>query len=369
MAKSSKKGQYTKVALACQGGGSLGAYHIGAYQAMDEAGYQPDVVSGISIGAFTAATIAGNDPEDRVEKLKGLWDKISWPEIPGMQTTSTEMHRMHNKLSSMQGFIMGQPNFFKPRNPGPKHQKKGTVEALSFYDTNPMADTLREFVDFDRINSGKTRLLLGSVKVKTGELVFFDSAKMKIGPEHVLASGSMPPGFPPQIIDGDMYWDGGCVSNTPLEGIFDALKDEHTLCFMIDLFCPTGDEPKDMDDVDERGKDILYSSRTAHHIGHVNQRRNLSKALHHMLASVPKELQKDPIVKEIKEMARDTNFDIVHVVYKSPNYEIKSKDCEFSKTSIKDRSNHGYKDMKKALDESPWAKERSAHIGSQVHRY
>jgi NTE family protein len=363
------KNKYDRIALACQGGGSLGAYHIGVYQAMQEAGYLPDVVSGISIGAFTAALIAGNNPEDRMEKLKGFWDTISWPEIMNGMPIPAEMRKMHNSMTSMQGFIFGQPNFFEPRVPGAQHQPKGTIAAISHYDTSKLKDTLLKFVDFDRINNNKTRLLLGATRVKDGNLVFFDSAKTKIEPEHVMASGAMPPGFPPIVIGGDMYWDGGCVSNTPLEGIFEMEPHVNTLAFMVDLFNPIGNEPKTLDDVTVRSKDIMYTSRTSHHIEHVSKRQNLKKALGHILDKLPADLKKDPIVKEIQDAASDTDFDIVHVIYNSPDYEVASKDCEFSKTSIKDRSNHGYDDMKKALEDSPWLKPSKPHAGCVVHKF
>jgi len=371
MSKQTKPHGYDRIALACQGGGSLGAYHIGAYQAMDEAGYMPDIVSGISIGAFTAALIAGNEPKDRVSVLKEFWKAISYPDFGEDLPMSLEMRRSHNMFSSMQGFIFGQPNFFEPRNPVPQLQKEGTVAAISYYDTTPLRQTLLNFIDFDRINSKATRLLLGAVKVKTGELVFFDSAKIEIRPEHVMASGSMPPGFPPQIIDGDMYWDGGCVSNTPLQGIVDIQPAVKTLCFMLDLFSAEGAEPKNMDEVSARTKDIQYSSRTAHHIGHVSDKHNMRKAISHLLTKMGPSALKDPIIKEINGFAADYDFDVVHCIYNAPAYEVSSKDCEFSRTSIVDRAAHGYTDLKEALTASPWldSKKRDPHIGSAVHRF
>ncbi|MDP3532999.1 MAG: patatin-like phospholipase family protein [Alphaproteobacteria bacterium] len=363
------KNEYKRIALACQGGGSLGAYHIGAYQAMQEAGYLPDVVSGISIGAFTAALIAGNNPENRMEKLKAFWDTISWPEIMNGMPIPPEMRKMHNSMTSMQGFIFGQPNFFEPRVPGAKHQPKGSLGAISHYDTSKLKGTLLKFVDFDRINSKKTQLLLGATRIKDGQLVFFDSAKTKIGPEHVMASGAFPPGFPPVEIDGEMYWDGGCVSNTPLEGIYEIEPRVHTLVFMIDLFNPIGEVPKDMEGVSIRTKDIMFTSRTAHHIEQISKRHNLKKALGHILAKIPADLKNDPIVKEIKAFASDSDFDIVHILYNAPSYEVDTKDCEFSKTSIKDRSDHGYTDMKNAVENSPWLREPVPHAGCSVHKF
>ena len=366
-----KKNNYDRIAMACQGGGSLGAYHIGVLKAMEEAGYSPDTIAGISIGAFTAAVIAGNPPKDRVKKLEEFWDTISWPEIPFLMDYNEEIRKMHNSLSSLQGFIFGQPNFFEPRIPGPQLAPKGTPQAMSYYDTYKLKETLRKFVDFDGINSGKLgRLLLGVTRVKDGQLVFFDSANMQLGPEHVMASGSMPPGFPGMTFDGDLYWDGGCSSNTPLEGIFQAEPKVNTLCFMIDLFAASGKEPMDMDDVTLKLKELQFSSRTAHHVGHVNHRHNLSSAIQHLLKHIPENLKKDPVMKEIQEMSEDVLFDIVHISYSKPTYEVPSGDCEFSKTSIRDRAKHGYEDMKAALEHSPWRDEkRSPHRASKVHRY
>ncbi len=369
MAKKASSHGYERIALSCQGGGSLGAYHIGAYRAMHENGYFPDVVSGISIGSFTAALIAGNEPENRISALTNFWKKISYPDFGEGIKMTDDLRRKHNKFSSLQGFIFGQPNFFEPRTPPPQFQSPGSLEALSYYDTSPLRDTLLEFVDFDRINKGKTQLLLGAVKIKTGELVFFDSAKQKLGPEHVMASGSMPPGFPPMKIDGELYWDGGCVSNTPLEGIFQIKPSLHTLCFMVDLFNGPGEEPKTMDDVAARQKDIQFASRTTHHIQHVCDKHNLRKALNHLLSKVPDSLAQDAAIKEIKELADQTNFDIVHVIYNPPAYEISTKDCEFSRTSIIDRAEHGYIDTRRAIDKSPWTEAKKAHMGSRIHRF
>lgn len=366
----SKSHDYQRIALACQGGGSLGAYHIGACQAIHEAGYDPDIVSGISIGAFTAALIAGNEPKNRVAVLKEFWKTISYPDFGENMALTTEMRRTHNTFSSLQGFIFGQPNFFEPRNPQPKQQKEGTIEALSYYDTSPLRETLLKFVDFDRINRNATRLLLGATRVKNGELVFFDSKKQKLGPEHVMASGSMPPGFPPIVIDGDMFWDGGCVTNTPLEGIFNIETKGKTLCFMLDLFSAEGTQPRNMDDVSARSKDILYASRTAHHIGHTAEKHNMRKAINHLLEKLGPSAKNDPIVKEIGHFAADYDFDIVHCSYKAPAYEVSSKDCEFSRTSIVDRANHGYKDLKEALAAAPWLKNKTKpHVGSSTFHF
>lgn len=359
---------YKRIALACQGGGSLGAYHIGAYKAMQENGFLPDLVSGISIGAFTAAIIAGNEPENRIEKLNAFWEAISWPDVPAFDI-GVQAEILHNKMSSMVGFIFGQPNFFTPRIPGPQLHPEGTIEATSYYDTTPILENLGQFVDFKRINSGKTRLILGSVRVKDGELVFFDSANMKIGPEHVVASGSMPPGFPGTTIKGDLYWDGGCVSNTPIDGIFDVKPSMDTLVFMIDLFNPIGKEPGNLDEVTTRSKDILYTSRTSHNLTHISKRHNLAKALGHVYELLPQDLKTDPVVKELKDYTADSKFDVVHVIYDPPEYEISTKDCEFSRTSIAKRSEHGYEDMDRIISQTPWLKTVPVHKASSIYRF
>ncbi|MDZ4322763.1 MAG: DUF3734 domain-containing protein, partial [Alphaproteobacteria bacterium] len=353
-----KKAQtkYKRIAMACQGGGSLGGYHIGALKAMQEAGYSPNLVAGISIGAFIGAIVAGNKPEDRIEKLTKFFEKISWPEISILPDSTGDVRKFMNSLSSLQGFLFGQPAFFSPRFPAPTHRLKGTPGATSYYDTSMLRETLLEFVDFEGINSGKlARLILGVTHVKDGSLVFFDSAKMPLGPEHVMASGAMPPGFPGIEIDGELYWDGGCASNTPLEGILDAEPKEDTLCFMIDLFAPESDLPEDMTDVTLTMKNIQFSSRTTHSLKQISNRKNQNSYINYLLKQLPNTVKNTPVLDEIRKEAKDTTlFDVIHLSYNKPPYEVSSCDCEFSRNSLKDRASHGYKDMKLALTDSSW---------------
>ncbi len=365
------KGKYQRIAMACQGGGALGAYHMGALKAMEEKGYSPDMIAGISIGAFSAAIIAGNHPQDRIQKLEEFWDTISWPDSPFFLNGNDQMRKIHNYWSALQGLYFGQPHFFTPRFPYPEFSLKGSPNATSYYDTAKLRETLLKFVDFDVLNSKVlgARLLLGATRVKDGKLVFFDSDTMKIEPEHVMASGAMPPGFPGVVIDGDLYWDGACVSNTPIESIFVAEAKVPTLCFMIDLYAPNGKEPETIDDVDMKKRELAYSSRTAHNIAHVKSKQNLAKALHHLLENMPEKNKNDPIIQEIMGMASDVNFDVVHVAYDKPDYEASNCRYEFSKSSIRDRERHGYEDMIAVLEHSNWLKERPAHIGSTIHIY
>lgn len=367
-----KKGQtkYKRIAMACQGGGSLGGYHIGALKAMQEAGYFPNLVAGISIGAFIGSIIAGNKPEDRIERLTQFFEKISWPETSPFPNSTGDVRKFMNTLSSLQGFLFGQPAFFAPRIPPPTHRLKGTPGATSYYDTSMLRDTLLEFVDFDGINSGKlARLILGVTHVKDGSLVFFDSAKMPLGPEHVMASGAMSPGFPGIEIDGELYWDGGCASNTPLDGILAAQPREETLCFMIDLFAPSEHLPEDMTDVDLTLKNIQFSSRTETHLKQLSNRKNLKSYISYLLKHVPNAVKGTPLPQEIQEAAEDTLFDIIHFSYNKPPYEVSTCDCEFSRNSLKDRAAHGYKDMKAALSDSSWMMDHKEGTSSRIHRF
>ncbi len=363
------KKNYDHYALILQGGGSLGAYHIGVYEALNKAAIKLDTIAGISIGAFTAAIIAGNEPENRLERLHAFWESISWPDFPKTPGID-QMRTLHHKITSLQGVLFGQPNFFVPRFPGPQLHPRGSIAATSYYDTSRLKSTLKKYIDFDRINAKEMRLILGATRVKDGEHVFFDNANMRITPEHVMASGAMPPGFPGVRLEGDLYWDGGCVANTPLEQLFRSKKDENTLVFMVDLFTPFGDEPQDMEDVTIRSKDILYTSRTSHHIDHVIDRHNLSVALQEALNSMPETQKKIELQKSLRKIGNEYgHFDIVHIIYDSTKHKISSRDCEFSKSSLKSRSKYGFEDTEKILTQAPWLKDRSINQAARVHKF
>jgi NTE family protein len=264
----------------------------------------------------------------------------------------------------MEGFQYGQPFFFKPRHPHPTLQPRGSIEATSYYDTTPLIETLEEFIDFEYLNAMHTQLLLGAVKVRTGELVFFNNRKEIMRAQHIMASGAMPPGFPGVRIHNELYWDGGIVSNTPLQGIYEARHPkDHVLTFMIDLFSATGDEPRDMDEVQMRMKDISYASRTAHHIKHLSRHHSLGHAFKNAIDDLPEEIKKNPIIREARKIENEAKFDIVHLVYSKPPHEISSSDCEFSKSSIAARRKQGYEDMKNILIKSPWLE--VSHHGSR----
>ena len=274
------------VIFVLQGEGALGAYHIGAYQALEKAGYTPDWVAGTSIGAINAAVIVGSPPGNRLQKLEELWNEISWPDDWRGQLVG-ETRKLYNMGSNMEALLFGQPNFFVPRFPVPFFAPAGTPGATSFYDTTPLRATLDRLVDFKIVNSGKVRLSLGTTQVRTGSMMFFDNTDRELTPEHVMASGSLPPGFPAEQIDGELYWDGGCVSNTPLQAVLDDEPERPLLVFMIDLWDARGPAPQTMDEVFWRRKQIQYASRTAHQIEATAKRRNLRHSLRLLASRLP----------------------------------------------------------------------------------
>ncbi|MGQ5524031.1 patatin-like phospholipase family protein [Chitinimonas sp. PSY-7] len=361
--------QKPKVALILQGGGALGAYHIGAYQALHEAGYEPDWISGISIGAINACILAGNEPEDRLSKLETLWREISRPGLDGFLFEG-EMRRLYNQFSYLSAVMLGQPNFWQPRFPSPLMLSDMLPQQASYCDTAAMLATLQRLSSFDLINKRTTRLSLGATKVTTGELVFFDNHRQKIGPEHVLASGSLPPGFPATEVDGELYWDGGCVSNTPLDAIFEDEESAsgHTLIFMVDLWDANGLPPNNMGNVSWRQKQIMYASRTRQNICAVACKHNQRRALHEMAKSSPASAAKVSNDLRLHKHNEQASFDIVHLIYHPASDQIADSDAEFSRTSIIERRDAGYSDMQGALDDAPWQRyRRPSYLGTAVH--
>ena len=248
--------------LVLQGGGALGSYQAGVVEALTAARVEPHWVTGISIGAINAALIAGNPPDRRLERLRAFWEQATSGPFISPLIGWTPIRSFVNQMSAATVATFGVPGFFTPRIAAPPLWPPGSEQAISVYDTAPLRETLLRLVDFDRINRGDTRLSVGAVNVQTGNAVVFDSARQTIGPEHIMASGALPPGFPPVWIEGEAYWDGGLVSNTPLQFVLDDEQYEDLLIFQVDLFNAHGPMPGNLLEVDEREKDIRYSSRT-----------------------------------------------------------------------------------------------------------
>jgi len=253
-----------RIALVLQGGGALGAYQAGAYQALHEADIEPDWVSGVSIGAINSAIIAGNQRRFRLQRLRSFWERITERKV-WSYTPDGDVYRLaRNATSSWLTMLYGQPGFFAPRNPSPWMSPAGAKTATSYYDSGPLRETLEELVDFDLINERVMRFSVGATNVLSGNFIYFDNHDEEIGPEHVMASGALPPALPMIKIGTDHFWDGGIVSNTPLQHLLDQEGRLNTLIFQVDLFSARGTLPRDIQDVMARQKDIMYSSRTLH---------------------------------------------------------------------------------------------------------
>ena len=297
------------IALLLQGGGALGAYQAGVYEALSEAHLAPDWVAGISIGAVNAALIAGNAPSARVEKLREIWNHMTaggpWDGIaqfamaPSM-ARSEFTRGLLNQLSAGTALLGGAAGFFAPRVPSAWLQPPGSIEATSYYDTAPLKATLERLVDFERINAGETRFSVGAVNVTTGNFLYFDNTTHTIGAEHVMASGALPPGFPPVEIEGEFYWDGGLVSNTPLQWVLESEPRRDTLAFQVDLWSARGTLPRTMLEVMTRQKEIQYSSRTRNNSDRFKNIQKIRNALASLAAEAPGRAPRQPGIKAIE---------------------------------------------------------------------
>jgi len=348
-----------KIALVLQGGGALGAYQVGAFEALHAAGFGPDWVAGISIGAFNAAIIAGNDPDLRLEKLLAFWDCISWPELPGL-IPFLPLQILHDQISSAESIAFGQPNFFSPRAVSPYLLTDARPDQLSFYDTGALHQTLPRFASFDRINRKTTRLTLGATNIESGLLEFFDSDAVPISVAHVIASGSLPPGFPATEIDGQFYWDGGCVSNTPLEALAAGRGLETWLVFVIDLWDAAGALPATMGDVLWRTKQIQYAGRAAHDL------KLVATMVNHLHAQA--EASRVPEQASVPDALRQGRLELVHITYRPGPNHIVSSDTEFSRSSMAARRIAGRLDMEQALAAAPWTRPMAADQQARIHR-
>jgi NTE family protein len=343
------------IALVLQGGGALGAYQAGVYEALAEAGLEPDWVAGISIGSINAAIIAGNPPKTRVDMLRSFWEGITakpWsPIFPMLQQAGADGgdfgRSMANRFNAFFTMVSGAPGFFAPRVPAPCFQPPGSVAATSFYDTSMLRTTLERLVDFDRINAGEIHLSLGAVNVRSGNFVYFDSNTHVFGPEHVMASGSLPPGFPAVEIEGEHYWDGGLISNTPLQWILRTRQD--TLAFQVDLWSASGQFPSDLADVAERQKEIQYSSRTRASLNFFRNQQRVRASVARLLKDLPPELREHPEVRFLEPLADAHVYNLIQLIYRSKNYETHSKDYEFSRLTMEDHWKAGYNDARRTL--------------------
>jgi NTE family protein len=344
-----------KIALVLQGGGALGSYQAGAYAALQRADFKIDWVAGISIGAINGAIICGNPPSLRAERLERFWRQTSSRLLAAPVTGNEASLRLFNETSAAMTAAFGVPGFFEPRMPPPIPGWPCKPGEVSLYDTKALRETLLGLVDFDLLNAGQIRYSIGAVNARSGNFQYFDTNYQKIGPEHVMASGALPPSFPPVEIDGEYYWDGGIVSNTPLQYVLDVeVEDEDFCVFQIDLFSARGELPATVLEIAQREKDIRYSSRTRLNTDMMSQQHRLRAAIKRLGAKLSAELRDDPDWRALEERGRESATTIVHLIHRRALYESASKDYEFSRATMERNWMDGRKDVEKTLSHPQW---------------
>jgi NTE family protein len=353
-----------KVGLVLQGGGALGSYQAGVYEALASSPYLPDWVAGISIGAINAALIAGNPPENRVAQLRRFWEAVTAPTAWWPAGLTGPVAAWQRSTGGLAAIMFGQPGFFAPR---PLREWFSPTMPTSYYNTAALKLTLEQLVDFDRINNAKgTRISVGAVNVRTGRFAYFDSADIAIRPEHVMASGSLPPGFPPVEIDGEYYWDGGLVSNTPLQYVLDYYPRRSRLTFQVDVFQGRGRLPTNLEEVSERDKDIRFSSRTRITTENFRQRHEVRHAIEELMAILPPELRNTEQANRLYEFGCVTEMDIVQLIYRPREPQGACKDYEFSRVTMNNRWQQGLSDARTTLQAAPWLAPTPQDVGVRV---
>jgi NTE family protein len=368
---------YEVVALVLQGGGALGAYQAGVYQGLTEAGIKLNYLSGISIGALNIAIIAGNAPGRRIERLTEFWETICEPNFGCPVNAFAEQsffdlndatRRSMNALSAASAIVNGQKGFFSPRFPPASSWVSGSPGAASYYDTSALKDTLERLCDFDRINSTQQHVSVGAVHVSTGNLVYFDNTRTKLQAEHFMASGALPPAFPAVEINGEYYWDGGLVSNTPLSHVLESRPFKDTLAFQVDLWSARGRVPTNMSEVSDRMKAIQYSSRTRMITDQVRLMQNMRHLLQHMQESLPPEKRgKGPYSKIAEDLACGKRYNVVHLIYHGQPYEKQYRDFQFGLASMRNRWASGLKDIRDTLSDPARLSMPDSNTGFVTH--
>jgi NTE family protein len=353
-----------KVGLVLQGGGALGSYQAGVYETLAASEYLPDWVAGISIGAINAAIIAGNAPQQRVARLRDFWEGITAPTTFWHAAPAGPLADWQQRASALAALMFGQPGFFVPRGP---QDWLSPGKLVSYYETAALKGTLERLVDFDRINDlREMRISVGAVNVRTGEFSYFDSEKIRIRPEHVMASGALPPGFPPIEIDGERYWDGGLFSNTPLQYVLDYLPRRSRLTFQVDVFHAHGRLPHNLDEVTEREKDLRYSSRTKIGTDAFRDKHNVRHAINELHKLLPPELADTEQAKRLYHFGCVTEMDIVQLIYRPHEPQGSAKDFEFSRSTMNARWQQGMADARTTLHASPWLAPMPNELGVRV---
>lgn len=372
---------YDTVALVLQGGGALGAYQAGVYEGLIEAGIDLTCYAGISIGALNVAIIAGNPIEKRVERLHQFWNTICQPYMAAAPSAFIEQSLFQindwtkkylGAYNAASAIMLGQKGFFRPKLPSFLDQTSDP-NTVGYYDTSPLKDTLESLCDFDLINNNKkNHITIGAVNVRTGNFTYFDNRKMTLRPEHFMASGALPPAFPAVEIDGEYYWDGGLVSNTPLSKVIEHKPDRDTLVFQVDLWSARGPVPKAIDEINDRIQDIRYSSRTRMVTDEVRAQRKMQRLLRKVLDQVPEEIRaQDPNCKAATALACSKVSNVIHLIYRDKAYEQHFRDFQFGIATMREHWQSGLHDIRSTLSHANYFTKPdnvSGFITHDVHR-
>jgi len=365
-----KKHPYDQIVYLLQGGGALGSYQAGVCKALLEHDCAPDWVVGTSIGAINAAIIAGNKPQDRIAKLNEFWDTVSYP-LPSFIGLEDNifLQEFENYFNSALITLTGQPNFFRPRLINPWIFSEKTPDKISFYDTSELRETLIKVIDFDLINKNPVRLTLGAVRIKGGKAVRFDNTHQVIGPEHIMASSALPPGFPAIKINNEYFWDGGLSSNTPFAVVLEEKIPQKLLCFIVNLFSYPAHIPTSLMDVLKYKKEIEYASRHQEILHHFCELHYLQHTLNLLSTTVFNNHDLDETLKKIEQIGHPTSLNIILFHYRDRRSNLWSKDFNFSMQAIKEHWTAGYNDATRALENPSWQDLVVDESGAAIHEF
>ncbi len=354
-----------QIVLVLQGGGALGAYQAGVYQALHEADIEPDWVIGTSIGAINAGLIAGNVPGQRLAKLQEFWSRITQSSLFAAANANPFIAAIAPNAATIAG---GVPGFFEP-NPAAWIGTKARLgaEQAAYYSTKPLQSTLRDLTNPKLLNAGSPRLTVGAANVQTGEMRYFDSRDTTLSIQHIMASGARPPAFPAIRIDGELYWDGGVLSNTPVEAVFDDNPRRSGLIFAVHMWGPHGPEPDSLWSVVGRQKDLQYASRAVSHIRRQKQIHKLRHIIAELALKLPAEVRADPEIAALAANGCTTRMHVVRLLAPPLAGEDHSKDIDFSANGIHARWEAGHADTQRALTEMPWSQESDSTEGFILH--
>ncbi|MDA5193826.1 patatin-like phospholipase family protein [Govanella unica] len=355
----------SQVVLVFQGGGALGAYQGGVYAALHEAGIEPDWVIGTSIGAINGAIIVGNKREDRLDRLREFWRRIERAE----PLSSTHlMPWLDMSMAKFSTLSTGLPGFFDPNI----YATAGIfapvgAENASFYTTDPLRNTLKELIDFDRLNVDRIRMTLGAVSVTSGNLYYFDNHNQGLTLDHVIASCSLPPAFPAVRINGQPFWDGGVYSNSPIDAVFDDTARKDSVIFSVNLWPPEGAEPQSIWQVLNRQKDISYSSSTDNYVTRQQQTHRLRHTISELVSKLPPSELAKPEIQELANFGCPTHMHIIRLLANPLEGDDVNKDIDFCEDSITSRWQNGYADVCKVIKLAPWTQDLGACGGVIIH--